>query len=664
MNAESSIDDYSRAVDIFIDAFFGPANPVWSDRDPNSAIGRRLAPYLQVLRYGTGVPIVLPRQNPQTRQWVAYVIPRDARYAGAVSELLQAFVGPTYARFDGLPTNLADEDPIDQAVVRFAGHHLIFVIESPRAVEKRMWDALRLMQQTLAVRPHRSWHAPVPVGRLLAQFEIALASGANSASAAILDQLTATGGLNANNLSQLRIKRLARLGRSSELLRLPDLVDVATTRPPVPVRDAILGAVYATSLAKPLSTGDLETAKARLIEAGTLVPALMEGPLTNLSPEALAVLAMAAWIADSTPIGEFLRQSPEVLAAVEQLAPGLAAHYREPAGAVDTDGLPTGDQAESAETPAAPKSWLECITRLAGHDANREIIDQELWRSWAPASDADNDIAAALEQLDDEAAGRAWHLVAAFVDSDQYRRPAAKTAREFLGNALTHDRFSPGDLAGIVALAEIFLRASPDATTYARLLDDLAAEATRWVGPDRATVVLDLADLLASAPCPDEEARLRLAHQLLRPLSDHPKRLDADQLTFAARLSPELGAALTWPQPDDHGTAHRLADVPALDLLLYSLDKRVLDRVRAELRLQAPQVSVTVRHDHVGSRQLKQWTRKADAIVMATRCATHAATGFIRAHCRPDAIVREADGSGSASLLRAATIAIIRWQKR
>ncbi|MFI7208094.1 protein DpdD [Micromonospora aurantiaca (nom. illeg.)] len=660
MNTDPTVDDYSRAVDVFIETFFGPVNPVWSDRDPNSVIGRRLAPYLQVLRHGSGVPIVLPRQNPQTRQWVAYVIPRDARHAGAVSELLQAFVGPTYARFDGLPTQLADEDPIDQAVVRFAGHRLIFVIESPRAVEKKMWDALRLMQQTLAVRPNRSWHAPVPVGRLLAQFEIALASGANTASAAILDQLTATGGLNATNLSHLRIKRLAKLGRSSEMLRLPDLVDVATTRPPVPVRDAILGAVYATALAEPLSTGDLETARTRLIEAGTMVPALMEGPLTDLSPQALTVLAMAAWIADSTPIGESLRQSPEMLAAVEQLAPDLAAHYREPAPTVESDGLPDGDQPESADTPAAPKSWLECITRLAEHDANREIIDQELWRSWARAADADNDIAAALQQLDDEAAGRAWRLVGAFVDSDQYRRPAAKTAREFLSNALTHNRFSPGDLAGIVALAEIFLRASPDAETYARLLDDLAAEATRWVGPDRATVVLDLADLLASASCPDEEARLRLAYQLLRPLSDHPKRLDADQLTFAARLSTELGATLTWPQQDDQRTANLLPDVPAQDLLLYSLDEKVLDRVRAELQLQAPQVRVTVSHDHVGSRQLKQWTRRADAIVMATRCATHAATGFIRAHCRPDAIVREADGSGSASLLRAATIAMTR----
>ena len=43
MNTDPTVDDYSLAVDVFIETFFGPANPVWSDRDPNSVIGRRLA---------------------------------------------------------------------------------------------------------------------------------------------------------------------------------------------------------------------------------------------------------------------------------------------------------------------------------------------------------------------------------------------------------------------------------------------------------------------------------------------------------------------------------------------------------------------------------------------------------------------------------------------
>ncbi|MER7002467.1 hypothetical protein ABT297_05390 [Dactylosporangium sp. NPDC000555] len=272
----------------------------------------------------------------------------------------------------------------------------------------------------------------------------------------------------------------------------------------------------------------------------------------------------------STPIGDLLRQRPEILAAVEHLAPVLAAHYRKPAAVADGDSLSVGP----TSPPATPSSWLECVATLVTNHAYRDVVDHELWRSWPPAVDNDNDIAAALEQLDDKAATRAWSLVGAFIDSDQYLRPAIKTAHEFLTNALTHDHFSPGDLAGIVALTEIALRASPDARTYARLLEDLAAETTRWVGPDRVTVVLDLADVLVSAPCPDEDARLRLAYQLLRPLSDHTKRLDADQLAFAARLTTELGATLNWPQEDTGATPNALPDIPAQELLLYSLDER------------------------------------------------------------------------------------------
>ncbi|BEL10791.1 hypothetical protein Q0Z83_089820 [Actinoplanes sichuanensis] len=659
MNAGPTTDDYRSKVELLIDEFFGAGNPVWRDRDPNSERGRRLTPYLQVLREGNEVPIVLPRQNPQTRQWVAYVVPRDQRHAAAVSDLIQAFVGPSHARFNGLPAALSADDPIEKAVLDFAGHSLIFVVASPRVTERRMWDALRLMQQAVTARPRRSWHAPVPIGRLLAQFDVALAAGANATSAAILEQLAASGGINASNLCHLRIKRLARLGRTGELLRLPDLADVALTHPPTPVRDAILSAVFTMALADPLAAGDLQLARARLIEVGALVPALIDGPLADLSPQALTALALAAWVADTAPLTELLRRDPRFLAAVEDLAPDLAAEYRtSPRAGLVADPSPATDLPPS---PPIPGSWLQLIAAIAAEQDVRTVLEEEAWRAWAPAAEADGEIAAALAHLDDDMVNRAWAFLGAFVESDRYLHPAARTAREFLTNALTHDHFSPGDLAGIVALTEIILRASPDASTYRQLLDDLGSEVSRWAGPDRATTVLDLADLIARTPCPDGEARLRLAFLLLRPLADHPTRLDTDQLAFAARLGAELEVTLPWP-PDTHETAAGLGplDVPAQELLLYSLDERVLDRVVAELAIQAPQVTVTMSHDHVGSRQLKQWARRADVVVMATRCATHAATGFIRANCRPETIVREADGSGSASLLRAATVAITR----
>jgi hypothetical protein len=197
------------------------------------------------------------------------------------------------------------------------------------------------------------------------------------------------------------------------------------------------------------------------------------------------------------------------------------------------------------------------------------------------------------------------------------------------------------------------LRSGPEARQYAELLEDLRSESNRWAGPDRATVVLDLADLLARAACPDEEARLRLAMALLRPLHDHRTRLEPDQAGFAAQLSGELGTGLEWPEADQAGPGHALTDVVSLNVLLYSLDEGVLARTAALLETLVPGAEVKLSHDHVGTPRLRQHARGADLIVLATRCAKHAATGFIRSHGRPSAQVIEADGSGSASMLRA-----------
>ena len=639
----------------FIRAFFGPGNIVWPDLEPESAAGRRLAPYLQVLRDGSEIPVVLPRRRPgDDHLLTAYVIALDAAHATAVAELLTAFVGPSYSLFDGLPARLDPEDPVDRAVLGFAGDGVTFTLSSPtRETQARAWAALERLQAVMRQRPVRTWHAPRPAGRLLAEFEVALAAGDNTASADLLDQFAATGGISAANLAHLQIKRLSRLGLDGELLRMPGLADVVLAGPPVPVKDAVLAAIYARVVAGPLAAGDLSAATESLIDAGALVPALLTAGLAGLSAEALTVLTLAAWIRDDTALLARLAGSPPASAQVRQLAPALA-EAALPAAAEAVPGPGPGTAPSAPAAVAAPTSWLELVT-AAGADprAAEAVLASQAWRRWAAPAAEDKAIAEALARLDDDAAERIWSVVGPFVDADGYREPAAATARELIDNALAHDRFSPGDLAGLAALTEIFLRSGPPAPKYAALLDDLRAESDRWAGPDRATTVLDFADLLARSASPDREARLRLAIALLRPLHDHSARLEPDQAQLAAHLSGELSTGLEWPP----GGQADMAGLPARKVLLYSLDEGVLQRTSALLTAMAPGVAITLSHDHVGSPRLRQHSRGADVIVMATRCATHAATGFIRANAR-GAVVTEADGSGSASLLRAAVAAL------
>jgi hypothetical protein len=206
----------------------------------------------------------------------------------------------------------------------------------------------------------------------------------------------------------------------------------------------------------------------------------------------------------------------------------------------------------------------------------------------------------------------------------------------------------------IVALADIVLRAAPNDKLYADLLEDLAAEYQRWVGPGRATVALDLVDLLCRSGCPDPAARSQFTESILSLLQAHQNRLTDDQLLLARRLAKELYSATAWElsaplERDDQ-------EAPSLDrectILLYSLDQAVLTRTTELLADIAPRAKVHQSSHRVGSDQLRQWARSANLVVMATRCAQHAATGFIRVHAE-GALVREADGSGSASLIRA-----------
>lgn len=290
-------------IERFIKGFFGLGNVAWPDQNPDSSAGRGLRPQVDVVweREATEVPVILPRRRERGGDMTVYVIARDHARSVVVADLLTAFVGSTYSRFDGLPARLDPADPVDRAVLEFVGDGLTFKVTSPRATEAAAWRALVLLQATLRQRPAHTWHARKPVGRLLGEFEAALAAGDNFASGDLIDQITAAGGLSPANLTNLKIKRLARLGRDAELLRLPGLADVVLTRPPAPIRDAILAAVYGTKLAAPLEAGDFQSARRSLISAGAFVTPLLEsGPtgLVGLSGEALAVAALAAEISD------------------------------------------------------------------------------------------------------------------------------------------------------------------------------------------------------------------------------------------------------------------------------------------------------------------------------------------------------------------------------
>ena len=191
------------SVDDFLADFFGPGNLVLPGLDFDSEAGQKLAPYLEPLRSGTRVPVVLPRRTADLVD--AYVICWDQTQAGSLRPILEAFVAHSYVPFDGRPTRLRADDSVENAVLHLVGPGTTYRLRPlDRRNAARMWHALDAMATTIGNRPQRVSAVPRPLGRILAEFRAALAAGNATGSADLLEEL-GTGGLSAVNFAYLRI---------------------------------------------------------------------------------------------------------------------------------------------------------------------------------------------------------------------------------------------------------------------------------------------------------------------------------------------------------------------------------------------------------------------------------------------------------------------------
>lgn len=634
-------------ADEFVTAFFGPGNQVLAGSSIDGEVGRRLKPYLQPLRLGTQTPIILPRRTDGEAD--AYVICWSRPQAASMRATIEAFVAHSYVAFDGRPRRLDAADPVDAAVLNLVGPDTTYVLRPPDSQHATaMWRALALLNTVMASRPLRTSPVPRPLGRMLAEFFAALAAGNAAGSAELLDELVAMG-LSAVNIAYLRVHRLSRLGRDSELLQLPQLADVVASNPPEVIRDAILAAWSRLRLLG-LSPDDANFSVevvGRAIGDDRLIGALARGPLQALSPDALKAVAIAALVNDDQSLGARVAAEPGLPV---EFSRALDQGFKSTAD--ESIVQPTAEQAASDEKlpiSPPPQGWVEWATRLGDLEP-----DDISWRDWPSPSTCDEGLTAALEQVTDATAEYAWKLVGPFLDADDMGQPAWRSAKALLILASSYDRWAPSDVATIQALLEVFLRGAPPAGDYSEVLDLLADYSGRWAVAGNALAALDMVDDVAHGPVSDLDARLRFALSVLEPLSRHRRRLPPELRWLGEQIASLLAISLDFQVAAPVGAAsEEVRKATAGSVLLYSLDEGVLQRTAERLKELFPQVTIQLSNDRVGSTQLRSHARGADVIALATRCAKHAATGFIRDHANERAVIVEADGAGSVSLIRA-----------
>ncbi|NYF57179.1 protein DpdD [Micromonospora purpureochromogenes] len=302
-----------------------------------------------------------------------------------------------------------------------------------------------------------------------------------------------------------------------------------------------------------------------------------------------------------------------------------------------------------------PANWVEFIERVAaGEDLSglSRNLD-EIAHQW-PVID-DRSIAAAIAQIPPES-----HAVTTILDALPLLLDALGEQRAGISSGvaisliLLSEEFNEAALASLTVALRSFLLAAPNAAEYREAISSLSDFAPQMVQVRTVDRVLDLVDLLLAGPAVEPGTRATVCQDLLARVRDLGRRLTPAQIILAGELSLDAGLNLAWPSLIATGEleAGRSLRADARTILLYSLQQRVLDRVRAALRQLAPALTVHTSSDHDGSDRLKDQSQASDIALLATRRATHAATGFIERWVGGTVVY--VPGAGSASMLHAA----------
>lgn len=653
-------------ADEFVRRFFGDGNFVWPQLDPaNVAVVNLLQPFLEALEERGECPLVLPRRRMSMLPTEMYVIAWDTAHASRVRNLLEAAVAYNWSAFDGRVAALKQSDPVDAAVLDFVGPGTTYILKPSFETVGRATTALQRMVRSLSGRPRRRPTQVRPVGRMLREFDLALASGAVDASATILHEIEQLGGISHENVAFLRVRRLSRLGQDDVLLADGSLSALVYSEPPFLVREAVLGAWARTCVLPMLKTEGREAAL-RVIEAADPDIAMLVDwrivRATDVDAAAVSALVaiargdaeLAAALVDAfrlpAEIGEMGRPGsvPEVEAGD---APATVGPVEEASAHADEIGDATDGSADSWI------AWIQTLERLGSPQA----VEAPEAEQWQPMWQVDETLAETVDSFNDLNIDALLRGVALLLEHDDPDNPAPKFASALLDRFLLAERFTPVDLGAICALIQIILRGAPTEARYDQILRDVLGYSTQWVSVANAVRVVDIADSVACGPA--YGFRNNFVTALLSPLSEQCTRLSSSIRELAELVTADLSLGLDWTVQDAVRTADlETQAVPVTArVLLYSLDRGALARSSDVISAQWPEASVQTNADTVGGDALKMHARNADVIILATRRAAHAATGFITSNAGEGAIIGYADGSGSASMVRAVERALAEW---
>lgn len=235
----------------WVKKFFSGRNQLrWDSIETQEAPPKALSQVVPWLKKLGEVPlaesIVLPLYALDGRiTWYA-MAPDPQRFSQLVDEI-NGFIGPSYSDFLGERAELRRDDPSEQALAERFGTQVIRFAAQQVTDQQHIENALTLYRSVLSRRPDTPDRTRRPFGRIRADFDLALLAGNSGRAEVLLEELIASGRVNAEQRKCLEIRLLAGLGRIEELANNHALiVSVSDLSLPVQTLVDIVTALYET----------------------------------------------------------------------------------------------------------------------------------------------------------------------------------------------------------------------------------------------------------------------------------------------------------------------------------------------------------------------------------------------------------------------------------
>jgi hypothetical protein len=212
----------------WLERFFSARNSLLWDGLMNRTVAptwiEQVMPWIDLfLQKKSNAPIVLPVFDSQGPcMWYAAAV--DANSAAALAEELTSFIGPSYSAFRGYPHPCDLEDPIEEALRERFGNHVFCIVPNSDGVRTDIVRALNLYIGLLRRRPDAPDRTQRPFGTIRGDFDRAILAGNETAATKLLEDLYATGRVNAEQQKFLEIRLMAGLGRQDELAHSDALI--------------------------------------------------------------------------------------------------------------------------------------------------------------------------------------------------------------------------------------------------------------------------------------------------------------------------------------------------------------------------------------------------------------------------------------------------------